>query len=249
MKFEDVFEDVWATFQLIGCLAIAGAGLLALLVLTIVSPVAGGAVLLAIVAFVAYRVATVRRDQDERGSGGLRRLVTEFGEITGTPPHPTEIAGGWTPEAILLRATQMSEDEADRLSRIFRRLIAENDVLDVLEAHPSAVLALVRAFDNKTRAALSPRFFEIGRRAGRPIWDRLIWPPQEQLLRQRLPESSVRKGEVLEARFADAQSAAAQAAQAALLAGWAPAEDVAWLSRPWRDVFGPAPEKVSSTWV
>jgi len=215
---------------------------LALLVLLVVSPAAGALVLLAIGGFVAYRVASARQAADERGAPGLARAVARFRELAGSPPQPQGPPGNWAPEAIRRQATVFSPAEARRLGAFYRQLTDENDALDVLDQRPGALLLQVRSFsETPNDNALSPIFFDVGRRASQPIFDRFIWPPEEALIRAGLGAAAGREGEVLSAEFLDAQLATTQAAQAALLSAWALRDDVDWLMRPWIRVFGASP--------
>ncbi|OFW54607.1 MAG: hypothetical protein A2146_01530 [Actinobacteria bacterium RBG_16_67_10] len=136
----------------------------------------------------------------------------------------------------------MSSAEARRLGAFYRQLTDEDDALDVFHQTPGALLVGVGAF-RKTPSddALWSIFFDVGRRACQPIFDRFIWPPEEALIRAGRGAAAGREGEMLSAEFLDAQLATTQAAQAALLSAWAPRDDVDWLMRPWIRIFGASP--------
>jgi hypothetical protein len=137
----------------------------------------------------------------------------------------------------------MTSAEAHRLGAVYRQLTDQNEALEAPEARPGALLLLVRVFGRTANSdALSPLFFDIGRRACHPIWDRFIWPPQETLLQSGGGAASLRAGDLLAAEYPMRKTRRRRRPR------WhcsqpAPRDGIDWLMRPWVDVFGAAPER------
>jgi hypothetical protein len=238
-------REIWAGFVALGYIVIAVGVLVALLVALLISPLLGGAMLLALGAWITYRIVTAQKRRDEQGLPGLANAAAAFAAAAGTSGLEIGSTTQWTPAQIGARASAFPADEARRLNAAWQRAQAE----DASEDRPSAMLLFVRARPRmKTpapssrderdgaRDSLSDLFIKVGQLASQPIWDNLVWLPQERRWRGGGPAPDASDNP-----YADAQRAASDAAQICLLAAWTEPQGLAWLLRPWREVCGGAP--------
>src|SRR4051794_35647271 len=123
---------------------------------------------------------------------GLAKAAALFADAAGTPAQPGAVTL-WTPTRIRERAATLTVTDARCLNASWRRAQEEDGAAD----RPSALLLLVGARprmaapepsrQEERRGVRDPirvLFLEVGQLASQPVWDNLVWLPQEQRWRR-----------------------------------------------------------------